>query len=115
MWQKVRDLEDEFTKLETRLASPAGLVQSEFQELSKRHAKLQPLMLKVREYHRVGQELKSLDVIIKGPDEDMQEMAAAEREELQERQRELEAVIRQGLLPEDPLDQRNAYVEVRAG
>ena len=115
MWQKVRVLEDEFVRLESRLASPGSLSQSEFQDLSRRHAKLLPLMTRVREYHRIGQEIKGLDAMLKGPDRDMQEMAAAEREELQERQRELEAVIRQGLLPEDPLDQRNAYVEVRAG
>jgi peptide chain release factor 1 len=48
-------------------------------------------------------------------DEELQEMARAEIEELQAQERDLQQEIRLMLLPKDPNDDRNIFLEIRAG
>jgi peptide chain release factor 1 len=68
-----------------------------------------------------NQYLKILDDVefykeaLNGTDEEMRELAKAELPEIEEKQKRMEADIRQMLIPKDPQDEKNAIIEIRAG
>lgn len=114
MLDKLEQLEQEYAGLEVSLADPAVLSQqSEYQRLSKRYAEMGELVRLIREYKKALTDLEGAKALQFDPD--MAEMAQQEMAELQERIPQLEQELEVMLLPKDPLDSKNAIVEIRAG
>ncbi len=85
-------------------------------EVAQRIAELAPVVEAYREYRRVREELAGTrEVAAEAGDPELREMAEAESAELEARLGELEQRLKLLLLPEDPNDQRNVILEVRAG
>jgi peptide chain release factor 1 len=63
----------------------------------------------------VLKQLADARLLAESSDREMQELAQAEVRALEERQNTLEAEIKRLLLPKDPNDERNVFVEIRAG
>jgi peptide chain release factor 1 len=117
MLEKLYEIErkyDEFTEL---LSDPEIISnQSEWQKYAKAQAGMTNLVTAFREYQEVLRELEETENLLKEKlDSEMQEMAEQERDELQNRSRELEEKIRVFLLPKDPNDEKNVIMEIRAG
>ncbi len=108
---KIARLEAQFQEIEAKLASPSAGAQ--VQELSLRHARLAPVAAKARELKRLELELAGLAAL--ESDAEMRAMAAEERPGLEARLLALEREILLDLLPPDPLDAKNAFLEIRAG
>jgi peptide chain release factor 1 len=115
MWDKTRRLEQEFETLQARLNEPGRLSSDELRTLSRRHAELRPLVLKVREITKIDRDLKELEQVLTGPDADLSSLAQAEKKDLTERRASLESEIRVLILPKDPNDGKSLFLEVRAG
>jgi peptide chain release factor 1 len=81
--------------------------------LSKEQASLQTIVDKAHEYASVADGIEENKTMMNDPD--LGEMAKEEIKEGQERLLLLEDEIRVLLLPKDPNDERNTYVEIRAG
>ncbi len=111
---KLQKLEAEFRDIEARL-SRGGLTTADLKELSRRHAELAPLETRVRELARLEGECRDLEVLITGGEAEMRAMAAAEKPQVVEKIRSLEEALRLDLVPKDPVDSRNIFLEVRAG
>ncbi len=109
---KIAKLDAEYRELEGKLAS-GGLSAAELKELAVKHSQLGPLMAKVRELIRVEGELEGLAAMEADPE--MKEMAEAERPALESRRAVLSGEIAVELLPKDPNDSKNCYLEIRAG
>ncbi|MBI4062087.1 MAG: peptide chain release factor 1 [Elusimicrobia bacterium] len=109
---KIAKLDNDYRELEGRLAA-GGLSASELKELSVRHSQLAPMMAKVRELLRVEGELESLKAMASDPD--LRPLADEERPRLEELRGALSADIAADLLPKDPNDAKNCYLEIRAG
>ncbi|MDD5655870.1 MAG: peptide chain release factor 1, partial [Elusimicrobia bacterium] len=60
-------------------------------------------------------ELRDLDAVLGGPDAELRDMAAAERPTLAAMASNLERDLRLELVPKDPDDPKNAFIEIRAG
>src|SRR5262245_23189562 len=109
---KIAKLENDYRELESKLAS-GGLSSAELKEHAVKHSQMGPLMAKVRELLRVEKELEGLAALEADPD--MRAMAAEERPALEKRKTELTGDIAIELLPKDPNDSKNCYLEIRAG
>ena len=109
---KIAKIDADYRELEGKLAA-GGLSSAELKELAVRHSQLAPLMAKVRELLSVESELEGLKAM--GSDPDMKAMADEERPKLEERWNTLSGDIAAELLPKDPNDEKNCYLEIRAG
>ena len=100
--------------LESLLASPDIMADMEaFRKLSREHADVSPVAQRHARYLQRESDIASAQEMLNDPD--MAEMAQAEIAEAQEELTKLEAELQRMLLPRDPDDARNAFLEIRAG
>lgn len=118
MFDKFADLDDKISHLEGRLSDP-DLVgnQKEYQRVVREHAHLVKLNGKYREYKKVQQEIQENKALLFDDNEDpeLKEMAKAELEELVDQEKRLDQEMKIILLPKDPNDDKNIFLEIRAG
>jgi len=117
LFDKLRQIEERSHDIARRLADPAIFSQqAEYARLRKEHADTQEIVERFTEYRDVLKKItEAQHILAEGGDRELQEMAQAEIEELSGRQTELEAEIKRLLLPRDPNEAKNAFVEIRAG
>jgi len=117
MFDKLRQLEERYHELSRRLADPQVIGQpAEYARTAKAAAELSEVVQKFEDYKGVlARVSEARHILAEDPDREMREMAQAEVDELTARQAKLEDELRQLLLPRDPNDERNVFVEIRAG
>ena len=108
--------EEKFKELEAELARPEVVSDREkLKKVSQEYSDLKEVMEKIKKFHALEKAAVETEVIAK---QDVDEMAAIAKEELEKIKQEksaLEAEIKEDLTPKDPLDKRNIIVEIRAG
>ena len=109
---KIAKLDADFREIENKL-STAGLSAAEVKTLSLKHAAQAPVIAKVRELARLESEAADLTALL--DDSEMGPMAHDELPPVQARAAALEQEILLDLLPKDPIDEKNSYLEIRAG
>jgi peptide chain release factor 1 len=114
--QKLEKAEQRFEELGALLADPETLGGSQrFRDMSVEYARLQPTAAAFAGYRQLEQDLRDAEVLLTDADSDMRalgdEEIAAIRQRLLQRDAELERL----LLPRDPRDERNVFLEIRAG
>lgn len=100
-----------------RLLSEASVIadQNQFKALSKEYAQLEPVASCYERYMSACENLASLQEMRDGDDAEMAQMAADEMDVAQETVDKLDDELQWHLIPKDPDDERNVYLEVRAG
>lgn len=89
--------------------------QNKFRELSREYAQLDPLIQSWRDWQATQEAVKEARQMLDDTDNDLREMAGEELQEASDRLESLEKDIRFLLLPKDPNDDRNIFLEIRAG
>ena len=114
---RLKNIANEYQELETRLSDPEIIKnQEQYQLLAKQHAELAPLMKTFRTYQQVEQELETNQTLLKTEsDEEIKELAREEIQLLKDKLTALEEELRFLLLPQDPNDEKNILLEIRAG
>ncbi len=114
--QRLQKLSDRFEELGRVLASDevAGGSQR-FRELSMEYARLQPLADRFGQYHVLEGDLKAAQDMQADGDGEMRALGTEEVARVQEAIAAAEEDLRTLLLPKDPRDDRNIFLEVRAG
>jgi peptide chain release factor 1 len=109
-------LQDRYEEL-TALLGDAEVIsdQSKFRAYSKEFAEVEPVILAFREFRKVQGDLEGAQALLKDSDPDLREMAEEEVADARGRLVELENRLQRMLLPKDPNDSRNVFLEVRAG
>jgi peptide chain release factor 1 len=116
MFQKLDEVENRYEELEKLLTDPKVLGNpKEMQKLARERAGISKLVETYRAYKKVEEEIKESHNLLTGSDEEMRELAKAELQSLKERQAALEEEIKTLLLPQDPRDDKNIFLEIRAG
>ena len=116
MLEKLKTIEAKYDELTQLLMDPAVLSKhTELQKYSKEQADLQPLVEKIREYDKLISGIEGAEELLKGGDEEMRELAQAELDELKAKKPVIEEELKVMLLPVDPRDEKNVFVEIRAG
>ncbi|MEJ7809398.1 MAG: peptide chain release factor 1 [Gemmatimonadaceae bacterium] len=103
-------------EVEGQLANPgAGRDPARLAELGREHRRLSPVVDLAAKLHKFEDELAQVRELVLIGDQDMAAEARAEETILAERIAALEERLKPMLVPRDPLDERAAIVEIRAG
>jgi peptide chain release factor 1 len=116
MLDKLEAIRARFEDLGVSLTNPAIVSDNrKFTELSKEYRSVEKIVIAYNQYREVLNDLDSYRGALKGDDEELREMAKEELPLLEEKKEQLEASIRQMLIPKDPQDQKNVILEIRGG
>jgi len=113
---KLDVLSDRFEEL-TALLGDADVIsdQTQFRAYSREYAEVEPVIQVYKRLLKVRGDLESAQALLKDSDPDMREMAVEEAREAKENLVVLESDLQKMLLPKDPNDGRNVFLEIRAG
>ena len=113
---KLEQLLERFQEI-GRLLSEASVIsdQNQFRSLSKEYAQLEPVATCYNDYLKTQENLTSLQELLAGDDKELAAMAAEELEPAKAAVEALDEALQWHLIPKDPDDERNIYLEVRAG
>lgn len=89
--------------------------QNKFRDLSKEYAQLEPLVATFKAYEQAHDDIESANEMLKESDPEMKEMAKEELNDAEERIDSLSKALEILLLPKDPNDGANVFLEIRAG
>jgi peptide chain release factor 1 len=89
--------------------------QNRFRTLSKEYAELEPLVKTYATYKDVLENIEEAKLLLKDSDTDMRDMAQEEMRSGEAQRQVLELEIQKLLLPKDPKDSKNVFLEIRAG
>lgn len=115
--EKLEALKHRFEELGQQLSDPSATADMKrFQQLSKQYKELEEVVEKYNRYSKVVNNYdQAYQVLNTEKDADLKQMAKEEMETLEAEKTKLEEEIRVLLIPKDPVDERNAVVEIRAG
>jgi len=113
---KLESLADRYEEL-AALLGDAGVIsdQDKFRAYSKEYAELEPVVQCFQSYQQAQGDLAEAQLMLEDSDPDMREMAKEEFAEAKDSIAALEQELQILLLPKDPNDGRNVFLEVRAG
>jgi len=89
--------------------------QTKFRKLSQEYAEIDPLIALYHDHRRAREELEAARSMLKDPDSELRAMAEDEVARASEQVDRLEQEMQVLLLPRDPSDTRNVFLEIRAG
>jgi len=115
MLDKLAGIESRYEEL-NRLLEAAGDDYQRAAELNKERIDLEPIVEKSKEYRRELSRLEEARTVAASEeDAEMHQLAESEIADLEPRVADLEEELRHMLVPTDPRDQKNVFVEIRAG
>ncbi len=117
MQDKLELIEKRYNELEQMLSDPKMMEQrDEWRNMSKELASIAPVVELSRQLKEVNRQIEEAEEMLRGSEEkEMEDYLKAEAEGLQEEKVRIEAELREQLLPKDPYDEKNVFVEIRAG
>ena len=112
--QKLENLNERYSEI-AALLSESDVVadQEQFRKLSIEYSQLEPVALGYRDYMKIQADLETAQEMLNDPE--LKEMAQDEINSAKERIAEQEIVLQKLLLPKDPHDGSNIFLEIRAG
>jgi len=118
MFEKLEEIRRKYDEVKARLADPQFVQDHRaVRDAQKTLTELEPVVAKISEQRQVQKELDGARELVESlaPGEELYQMAAAERAALTERLGAVEQELKVLLLPRDPNDARNVFLEIRAG
>ena len=114
--EKLDRLKERYEEV-SALLSEADIIsnQNKFRDLSKEFAELEPVVIGYRNYLQLLDNIEEAKHLIADGDAEMAEMAEEELRECQAQIEPAELELQKLLLPKDPNDEKNCYLEIRAG
>jgi peptide chain release factor 1 len=99
------------------LLSDPGIIadQNRFRELSREYARLEPLVRDYGAWRAAHADIDVANEMAGGQDLELRELGQEELAIAEKRLESLEAALKKHLVPRDPLDEANIFLEVRAG
>lgn len=114
--RKLQALTERHLEIAALLADPEIIqAQDRFRQLSIEYAQLEPVVSDYRQFHEALSDLKAARTLLEEPDAAMREMAREEIADAELRVKALEQKLKVHLVPIDPYDTGNCFLEIRAG
>ncbi|MBV2121239.1 MAG: peptide chain release factor 1 [Candidatus Thiodiazotropha sp. (ex Ctena orbiculata)] len=111
---KLDQIAERFEEITALMADPdIQSDQNQFRDLGREYAQLEPVVLAFREYSAAEEDIEAAKEMISDPE--MAELAKEELSQAEEARERLEPELQLLLIPADPNDQRNVFLEIRAG
>jgi peptide chain release factor 1 len=116
MLDKLEAIRARFEELAVSLTNPEIVRDNrKFPELSREYRNLEKIVKAHDDYKKVLADLEFYKEALNGDDQELRDLAKEESPQLDEKKNQIEGYIRQLLIPKDPLDEKNAIIEIRAG
>ncbi|WP_123052720.1 peptide chain release factor 1 [Clostridium sp. JN-1] len=117
MLERLNFIENKYEELSVKISDPAVIAdQKEWQKLCKEHAEMEVIVTEFRAYKKAQQDLEADKEMLRDDiDRELREMCQEEIKELESTIAEKEDSLKILLLPKDPNDDKNVFVEIRAG
>ncbi|WP_331346167.1 peptide chain release factor 1 [Cellvibrio sp. UBA7661] len=114
--EKLDRLKERYEEV-SALLSEADVInnQNKFRDLSKEYAELEPVVQGYQRYLQLLADIEEAKNLLVSGDDDMKEMAEEELKECEVRLEPMQLELQKLLLPKDPNDEKNCYLEIRAG
>lgn len=113
---KLEKLNERLLEIDALMADPDTINnQNRFREISKERAEIAPVVQCYGNYQKNLGDIEAAQEMLKDGDKEMREMATEELNIAQEENEALEVELQKLLLPKDPADKSNIYLEIRAG
>jgi peptide chain release factor 1 len=113
---KLENLGERFEEITALLSRPeVQNDQNQYRSLGQEYAQIEPLVACYKIYQENETNLESAREMAKDSDPELREMAKEELNDAESQREELEQQLQILLLPKDPNDNRNVFLEVRAG
>jgi len=113
---KLERLQDRYEELEALLGVAEVIMdQDKFRSYSKEYAELEDVVKNYGQYVQLQADMEEAQLMLDEDDAEMKAMAEEEILDGKKRQAELELDLQKLLLPKDPNDGHNTFVEIRAG
>ena len=113
---KLESVRDRFEEIAGLLADPDVISdQNQFRELSKEYARVEPIVKLFGEFETLGEDIVAAQEMADDDDNEIRQMGQEELQSLCVRRDELLLDLQKSLIPADPYDDSNVYLEVRAG
>ena len=114
--QKLDRAQERFEEVGQLLSDPEVLARPErFRELSMEYARLRPTADALHEYRRIEADLQAARGLLSDGDAGLRALGAEEVARTETQLQLLERALQKLLIPKDPRDERNIFLEVRAG
>ncbi|ODN43582.1 peptide chain release factor 1 [Piscirickettsia litoralis] len=114
--EKLLTVQERYQELEVLLGDPEVIgQQNTFREYSKEYAQLEPIVKCFEEYLQAQDSLETAEQMLLDDDPEMREMAQEEIKVANESCEQLAIELQKLMLPKDPHDDSNVFLEVRAG
>lgn len=116
IFNKLASLAERHEEIGMQLSSPDIMQsQNKFRDLSKEYADLQALVETFNRYQKLRSQEKSAQALLSDDDKEMRSMAEDELNEIKPQLEQLEKELQVFLIPKDPDDDKNVFLEIRAG
>ena len=116
IFQKLETIKERHEEISAELADPDVISnQNEFTKLSKEYSQLESIVKKFSDYLNTIDELEAAKELASDQDEDLKAMALDEINVSENKIEQLETELQTLLLPKDPHDESNVFLEIRAG
>ena len=118
MFENLSDINEKLELLEHQLSDRSLISnQKKYQQVVREHSHISKLQRLYIKYQKVLLQIRENRELLREEADDLElvELAEAEIEELNEKKDEIEKAIRFLLLPKDPNDEKNIFLEIRAG
>ncbi len=113
---KLENLSERLQEISALLADPDTIAdQNRFRELSQEYAQVKPVVDCFAQYTSALDDIAAAEEMAGESDPEMREMGEEELKVARERRDELEVDLQKQLLPKDPNDSKNIFIEIRAG
>ena len=113
---KLEKLLERQEELEGLLSNPEIISnQNKFRVLSQEYAEIRPIMICFNQYLKITKNIENSHDMLKEDDNEIRELAEEELKKAEGESRKLENELQVLLLPKDPSDNNNIFLEIRAG
>ncbi len=114
MIEHLDSLEKKYEKIASLLSNPSNSV--DYISLSKEFSNLEPIVKKYRELKEIRKKIsEAKEVLRDSKDEDLKILAEEELKELDKKEEKILNEIKILLIPKDPNDEKDIFLEIRAG
>jgi peptide chain release factor 1 len=114
--RRLQALAERYDEVLALLAEPNVIGDNDrFRRLSQEYAELNDVVTAFRDYKRLSDEHEAARALLDDPDDALREMATEEVARASTSLEQLERELQARMLPKDPDDRRNVFLEIRAG
>jgi peptide chain release factor 1 len=116
MFDKIKEIDSRFSEIEKFLSDPDIIKDQElYRKYTKEHSDIEPVVHEYRRIQEIKTEIEENKILVGDNDEEMRELAKEELAKLEKELMESEDKIKMLLIPKDPNDSKNIFLEIRAG